>query len=313
MKLVHLAAVDLNLLVVLDALLREGSATRAAKRLGRTQSAISHALPRLRDVFGDPLFVRVGPALRPTPRADALRAPLAELLERATGLLGGDGELDPRRLERTFVVGSTDLFDNTALPALLTALATEAPLVSVTTKGVGEHLERALQQREVDIALVAHLETQAGLSGEALFTDVLRLMLRRGHPALRRPMTLDAYCALSHVLVAPKGGDRGPVDQALADLGRQRHITLRTPSFTAALRVVAATDLVVALPARFARTAPRSVVVRKLPLPDIGHSFQLAWSQALEHDAGHRWFRNQLRQAVLSAYRKDTRGLVPLA
>lgn len=313
MKRVHLPSLDLNLLVVLDALLREGSGTRAARRLGRTQSAVSHALGRLRDVFGDPLFIRVGPALRPTPRADALRAPLADLLDRTVGLLGGADELDPRRLERTFVVGSTDLLDNTALPGLLTALAEEAPHVSVTTRTVGDHLERALQQREVDVAFVTHLETQAGLGGEDLFDDVLHLMLRRGHPALKKPITLDVYCALSHVLVAPKGGDRGPIDQALADLGRQRHITLRTPSFTAALRVVAATDLVVALPARFARTAPRSVVVKKLPLPDLGHTFRLAWSLALEHDAGHRWFRGQLRRAVLGAYRKDARGVVPVA
>jgi DNA-binding transcriptional LysR family regulator len=209
MKPVHLGAVDLNLLVVLDVLLREGSATRAAKRLGRTQSAVSHALSRLRDVFGDPLFVRVGPALRPTPRADALRAPLSDVLERAGGLLGGDEDLDPQRMERTFVVGSTDLFDNTVLPPLLTALAQEAPQVSVTTKAVGEHLERTLQQREVDVAFCtkAHLEGHPGLAGEDLFSDVLHLMLRRGDPALRRPITLDVYCSLSHVLAAPKGGD----------------------------------------------------------------------------------------------------------
>ena len=124
MKTVHevasrsLAALDLNLLVVLDALLREGSATRAARRIARTQSAVSHALARLRDVFDDPLFVRVGSTLKPTPRAEALRAPLADVLERTQSLLL-PARFDPSRLERTFHLGSTDLLDSAMLPALL--------------------------------------------------------------------------------------------------------------------------------------------------------------------------------------------------
>ena len=307
MKRVHLGSVDLNLLVTLDALLREGSATKAARRLAKTQSAISHALARLRDAFGDPLFVRVGATLRPTPRAEALREPLSELLERAAGLLGAGDDFDPARLERTFSVGSNDLLENTAFPLLLDRLTAEAPKVSVIARPTGDEIERLLQTRFVDLAFVTRLHTEAGVIVEHLFDDQLELLLRKGHPALRRPIDLDAYCALHHVFVAPRGHAGGPVDDALEKRGRRRHVAFRTPSFTAALRVVAATDLVCALPSRYARTAPGVIVTRPLPLPEIKHAFRLAWSAALDADPGHLWFRGVFRRAVLQAYRVEGR------
>lgn len=306
MKRVHLGNVDLNLLVVLDALLRESSATKAARRLAKTQSAISHALARLRDTFDDPLFVRVGPTLRPTPRAESLRTPLAEVLDRATALLGSE-DFDPARLERTFAVGSNDLLENVAFPGLLAELTLIAPRVSIIARPTGDEIERSLQTRDVDVAFITQLHTEAGVMIEHLFDDKLELLLRKGHPALRKPIDLDAYCAMQHVLVAPRGHAGGPVDDALEKRGRKRHIALRTPSFTAALRVVAATDLVCALPSRYARTAPGVVVTRPLPVAEIRHSFRLAWSAALDADPAHRWFRGVLRRAVLQAYRVEGR------
>ncbi len=307
MKRVHLGNVDLNLLVTLDALLREGSATKAARRLTKTQSAISHALARLRDTFDDPLFVRVGPTLRPTPRAESLRAPLAEILDRALNLIGAAEDFDPARLERTFAIGSNDLLENVAFPALLDELMSIAPRVSIIARPTGDEIERSLQTRSVDIAFITRLHTEAGVVIEHLFDDKLELLLRKGHPALRKPIDLDAYCALQHVLVAPRGHAGGPVDDALEKRGRKRHVAFRTPSFTAALRVVAATDLVCALPSRYARTAPGVIVTRPLPVPEFKHAFRLAWSAALDADPAHRWFRGVFRRAVLQAYRIEGR------
>ena len=300
----HLASVDLNLLVVLDALLHEGSATRAARRLARTQSAISHSLAKLRDTFGDPLFVRVGATLKPTPRAEALRAPLADVLHGAVGLLTEEQSFDPARLERVFNVGTSDLLENSAFPILLAKLEQAAPKVSVHTRMTAVDIERALQLRDVDVAYATRLFSEAGLVTEPLFEDKLELVIRRGHPALRRAIDLDTYCSFGHIFVAPRGQPGGPVDDALAQRGRQRRIVMRTASFTASLRVVAATDLVVALPSRYARQAPKSLVTRPLPLPELRHVFRLAWSAALDADPAHRWFRGVLRASILEAWRE---------
>ncbi len=301
MRPVHLPALDLNLLLVLDVLLRTASATQAARQLGRTQSAVSHSLQRLRELFDDPLFVRVGGRLRPTPRAEELRGPLAELTERA-GALFAARSFDPARLERVFRLASTDLIDAAVLPDLLPRLGKEAPRVALVTRlGVVE-LELALQQRELDLAVVTTLRSAAGLTLEPLFEDRLALVLRRRHPALRGPLDLDTYCALRHVLVAPRGLPGSPVDDALAARRRQRFLALRTTSFTAALRVVASSDLVTALPSRFARAAHRAVVTRPLPLAVPPFRFHLAWSAALDADPAHRWFRSALRAALLAAF-----------
>lgn len=312
MNMVQLHTLDLNLLLVLDALLRTASATQAARQLGRTQSAVSHSLQRLREMFGDPLFVRVGARLRPTPRAEALRGPLAELLERTTALLSTPS-FDPARLERTFHVASTDVIDAAVLPALVPALAREAPQVAVATRMGVLDLELALQQRELDLAIVTTLRSTAGLTLEPLFDDQLALVLRRRHPALRAPIGPDVYCALRHVLVAPRGLPGSPVDDALALKGRQRFLALRTTSFTAALRVVATSDLVTALPSRFARLAPRAVVTRPLPVGVAPFRFRLAWSAALDTDPAHRWFRGRLRDALLAAFvHERAAALMPL-
>lgn len=304
MSQLHLSAIDLNLLLVLDALLRTASATHAARLLGRTQSAVSHSLQRLRDLFDDPLFVRVGARLRPTPRAEELRAPLAELLER-TDALFSSRSFTPAHLERTFQVASTDLVDAAVLPVLLPALGREAPHVGVVTRLGVVDLELGLQQRELDLAIVTTLRSTAGITLEPLFEDRLALVLRRRHPALRAPIDLDAYCGLRHVLVAPRGLPGSPVDDALAARRRQRFLALRTTSFTAALRVVAASDLAVALPSRFARTASRAVVTRPLPLAVPLFRFHLAWSAALDADPAHRWFRARMRDALLAAFATD--------
>lgn len=297
----RLAAVDLNLLVVLDELLRVRSTTKAARRLGRTQSAISHALGRLRSTFGDPLFVRVGASLRPTSVAEALAPSLEQLLAGAQALLSRSaGTFDPSKLERTFVLAGTDYMEIVLLPSLLPRLRREAPGVSLVTRFLGDDVDRALQAREIDLAYGASLRPLSGVAVEKVVEVPMAVLLRRGHPALRSRLTPKAYASLEHVLVAPRGLPGSSVDSALEPLGLTRRVVLRMPHFAAAAAIVSATDLVVTMPADFAKGIARrlGLVVKRVPFPMSGSTFRVAYSTTYESDAAHRWFRERVADAA---------------
>ena len=298
----ELAAVDLNLLVVLDELLRTGSTTRAARSLGRTQSAVSHSLARLRDVLGDPLLVRAGASLRPTTFAEGLAAPLADVLHGAEAILSRSRvAFDPARLERTFVMSCTDLAELTILPRLLPRLRRDAPGVDVVTRFLGDDVERAVQGREVDLGLGTRLRPLAGVVVETMVEEAMTVLLRRGHPALAQRLTAKRYAALDHALVTPRGLPGSAVDTALEPLGLARRVVLRLPHFAAAALVVAQTDLVVTVPASLARHLDRRLGLVALAPPfALGSvTFSAAYSASFRDDPGHRW----LREAVLAAAR----------
>ena len=302
-----LAAVDLNLLVVLDELLRHRSTTKVARRLGRTQSAVSHALARLRSTFHDPLFVRAGAALRPTASAEALAAPLRAVLDAAEALLSGTrAAFDPARLERTFVIGGTDYAEIVLLPRLLPALRREAPAVSLVTRFLGDDVDRAMKTRELDLAFGASLRALPGITVRKVVDVPMVVLLRRGHPVLRGRLTARRYAALEHVLVTPRGLPGSAVDSALEPLGLARRVLLRVPHFAAAAVVVAHTDLVVTMPADFATGLARrlGLVTRPVPFPLPPSTFFLGYSSTYEDDVAHRWFRE--RVLAVSAHRQGT-------
>lgn len=299
-----LAGVDLNLLVVLDELLRARSTTLAARRLGRTQSAVSHALARLRVALEDPLFIRAGAGLRPTAAAEALEAPLRQLLADAASMLRGQrGALDPAKIERTFIVAGSDYAEIVLLPRLIPRLRREAPAVNVVTRFLGDDVDRALQMREVDCAYGASLRPVSGVVLESVAEVPFAVLLRRGHRALRSRLTAAAYVRLEHVLVTPRGLPGSAVDQALEPLGLERRVVVRMPHFAAAAFLVARTDLAVTVPADFARAvAPGlGLVSRPVPFPMRASTFLLGYSATFESDAAHRWFRTCLLDAARGA------------
>ncbi|HTQ46845.1 MAG TPA: LysR family transcriptional regulator [Polyangiaceae bacterium] len=299
----HLAQVDLNLLVVLDELLRSRSTTIAARRLGRTQSAVSHALARLRATFDDPLLIRAGSALEPTASAERLQAPLREMLLRAAALVrGSSGAFDPARIERTFVVACADYAEVILLPRLLPVLRRQAPGVDVVTRFLGDDFDRAVQAREVDLAYGTRFRTLSGIVVQPVRSEELVVLLRRGHPALGRRMTVRGYAALDHVLVAPRGLPGSAVDTALEPLGLSRRVVLRMPHFTAAAVVVSKTELVVTLPEGLAHEVADGLGLVSVPLPLAvpGFTFSIGYSSAFEDDAPHRWFRERVVEAASS-------------
>lgn len=307
------AHVDLNLLFAFDAIARERNVTRAAERAGVTQSALSHALRRLREHLGDPLLVRSSRGMVLTPRGEALAVPVRAALLAMTRALEASGPFEAKTARRVFALSSPDLFDVLVLPPLLARLRREAPHVDLSVVPLGQTaLAPRLETGELDVAVIpriedggpAFLETPADLRKKTLFHDRFVCLLRRGHPALRskRPeLTLDAFTALSHVLVSPVGRGNGLVDDALAKRGAKRRIALRVPHFFSALEILQKSDLVLTAPSQLARLARSAVVTVPPPLSLPRHGVDLVWHERFTADDGHRWLRETLADVARAA------------
>jgi DNA-binding transcriptional LysR family regulator len=309
----RLAGFDLNLLVAFDALARERSVTRAAARLGVTQSAVSHALRRLRELLGDPLLVRSGNGMALTPHAESLVVPVRGGLITLGRALSGPAEFEPASARRGFVLASIDLFDVLVVPALLARVRREAPGVDVSVVAAGDRrLAEPLETGEVDAAIAPQLQgargtveaDAGGLIRKTLFRDRFVCLLRADHPALaarrkrargaaQQGLSLEAYLACSHALISSSPTGRGLVDERLAAQGHTRRIALRIPHFYSALAIVAQSDLVLTGPAALASLATPEMKVVALPvpieLPDP--SINLVWHERFDNDPGQRWLR----------------------
>jgi DNA-binding transcriptional LysR family regulator len=314
----QLSRVDLNLLVAFDALARERSVTRAAWRTGVTQSAMSHALGRLRDLLADPLLVRGRGGMMLTPRAEALIVPLRSGLGTLARALSEPAVFEAATARRTFRLASPDLFDVLAVPLLLERIRLEAPLVDVVVAPLAERdLTQKLETGELDVAIVPRVDgvgaaererPSAGLLQRRLFRDRFLCLLRRDHPALGRygksakksppRLSLETFVQLSHVLVSPSGEGPGFVDQLLAQRGLRRRVALRIPHFYSALAIVAKSDLVVTAPNALGFLAHRELGITAVeaPLALPRHSVNLVWHERFTKDAGHAW----LREVMLS-------------
>lgn len=296
MPFVHLDAMDLNLLKALDVLLEERNVTRAARRSGLTQPAMSRALGRLRDALGDPLLVRSGRGLAVTARAEALRPRLHEALSQLDAVVAEGPGFDPATARRTFHLETADYGMAVVVPALLSALAEEAPGIDVVVHPQSGDFEGALASGAVDVVVLPKRGGAPDLVWSKLVEDDYVCLVREGHPEAARPLTVARFCALRHVLVSPALAATGAVDQALAKLGRRRTIALRVPSFLVAPRVVAETDLVAVVPRRLAPPSDGDAGVRALPLPIAVPPLlvSMAWHERSRSDAGHAWLRRRL-------------------
>jgi len=296
MQDLHIAGIDLNLLVVLDALLGERNVTRAAKRVGLSQSATSHALSRLRAMFDDPLLVRGPGGMAATPRAEALHGPVRDALSQLATAIGHSPRFEPRLSRRTFTVATGDYGAFVLAPRLLELLAREGPHIDLritNAQGI-EGIDRG----DFDVALSPPSagKDPSSVRCEIMFEERFVCVLREGHRFAKGRLTLDRFCSLGHVLVAPGGTAVGPVDEALAKLGRSRRIVLTVPHFLVAPHLIARTDYLLTLPARVASSlAPKyGLVVREPPLSVRGFAFAMFWHARLDADPGATWFRSLL-------------------
>ena len=227
---------DLNLLITLDVLLAEGSVARAAKRLRLSPSAMSRALARLRETTGDPLLVRAGRGLVPTPRALELRQQVGRIVEEAEAMLRPAEKLDLARLARTFTMRNSDGFVENFGPALLARIAREAPGVRMRFVAKPDKDSTPLRDGSVDLETgVIGIATGPEIRAQTLFRDRFVGVVRAGHPLCEGIVTPERYAAGQHVLVSRRDLDRGPIDDALEILGLQRQIATTVSGFLEAL------------------------------------------------------------------------------
>lgn len=293
---VHLDSLDLNLLRLLDALLNEGSVSRAAERVGLSQSAASHALQRLREHLQDPLLVRAARGMVLTQRARDMREPLRRALAELARAVSPPS-FSPAAERRVFQVIAADYAQCILIPPLLARLGQEAPGVGLMILPFTDAIERDLAEERGELALVVQYEDQPGLRVQAVLRERFVCAVRRDHPRADEAATLDGYLSLKHVRVAPRGRQGSLVDTLLDSSGRSRQIRISVPSFLAAPYLVASTDLVATLPERLALQLAQWLPLRLFepPLPLPGFALSMLWNERLENDPSHRWLRELIR------------------
>lgn len=288
---------DLNLLITLDALLSEGSVARAAKRLRLSPSAMSRALARLRDTLADPLLVRAGRGLVPTPRALALREQVAQLVQDAQAVLRPVQIPDMRRLSRTFTLRTREGFVENFAADLIARIAEQAPGVRLRFVDKANKDSTALREGSVDLeTAVVDQDTGPELRTQALFTDRFVGVVRVGHPLSLAQVSVADYVAGGHIGVSLRDLDHGPIDRALAASNLSRDIAITVPGFSTALGLAGASDLIATVPERY--TERLRVGLHSFALPFAVPSFTIAmlWHPRMEADPGHRWLRGCLRE-----------------
>jgi DNA-binding transcriptional LysR family regulator len=300
---VDIVATDLNLLVVLDVLLQERNVTRAAKRLHRTQSAISHALGRLREQLGDPLLVRVGGEMRPTPKAERLAGEVSRILRTIGRVLAHEGAFDPATTDRVFTLAGPDFIAAT-LPLLLAHMAKVTPTAGVELVPSGPGMLRDVADGRVDVAIApASVVKLDGLRSAGLASLDWAVYARRGHPAARA-WSAKAWASYPHIRVRTTSGTASPVDRA----ARAHKLTRQTgpylPHFLLAPPLLARTDLLMTVPrAVLADVAPRfGLVALPCPVELAAIELSIFWSAQLDRDPAITWFRQAVTVAAAEAF-----------
>lgn len=299
---INLARIDLNLLVALDALLSERSVTKAAGRVGLGQSAMSHNLARLRQLFDDELLVRSPDGMRPTPRALALADQVRITLSGIEALVKRADSFDPATAERTFRIGLPDSVEMLVGPHLLDITCKEAP--GIRFRFYSTDSRRLLEDIDADaidlgIGIGAFPEGQVHHKRRVLATDAYLCMFNAGKVGLKPPIALKDYVRLPHVLTSLRQGERGVVDDALEKIGLSRKVALTTPRFVVVPFLVAGAPVITTMHARLARIFARELdlSLSRVPvdLPEMTTS--MLWHASYDGDRGHIWLRNAIERA----------------
>lgn len=290
---------DLNLLVTLDVLLAEGSVAGAARRLRLSASAMSRALSRLRETVGDPLLVRAGRGLVPTPRAVELRERVGQLVQEAQAVLRPAEALDLRRLARAFTLRTSEGFVENFGPALIARTEREAPGVQLRFVPKADKDSRLLREGLVDLETgVVSQETGPELRTQALFRDHYIGVVRKGHPLSRGKLTPARYAAGRHVVFSRRGHVPGPIDEALGALGLTRRVVTIVGGFATALSLARSSDLIASVPERHTASLRDGMFSFALPLAAPEITVSMLWHPRLDADPAHRWLRACLREVI---------------
>ncbi len=305
----NMSGFDLNLLKILDALLREGSTVRAADRVGLSQPAVSAALGRLRHALNDPLFVRQGKGLVPTDYARQISVSLRQTLDGIEALLNGRQAFDPATASQSFRLSGSDFFAEMLLPDLALYMAEHAPGIRVQLIDlVPQSYVATLERDTVDLALVPATNLPDWADSRPVFHASFCVAARRGHDALKQAgiltgmvIPLDLFCDLDHVLFSPEGNLQAMGDAALAAVGRERRVAMTLPVFSGVARAISKSDLIGLLPTSLAnRLAPTlGLAVYKAPMPLPVALMRMIWHRRSSANPAHCWLRDVIATMLL--------------
>jgi DNA-binding transcriptional LysR family regulator len=292
---------DLNLLVTLDVLLAEGSVAGAARKLRLSPSAMSRALARLRETMGDPLLVRAGRNLVPTPRAHELRDRVRLLVQEVDTVLRPTGKLELKQLVRTFTLRTSDGFAENFGPDLIARVGREAPGVRLRFVQKLHKDSAPLREGAVDLETgVISDTTGPEVRVQALFKDRFVGVVRKGHPLGKGKITPARYATGRHVFASRRGLDAGPIDEALQPFGLTREIVAIVSGFSTALSLARASDLIASVPERHTGNLRTGMFSFSLPFPMPQFTISLLWHPRLDADPAHRWLRGQVREVCVA-------------
>jgi len=293
---------DTGLLLALDALLRDQNVTHAATRLNITQSALSARLTRLRQLLNDPLFIPAasGRGMTPTPHASALQPELTALLDRLSDFLNAAHIFDPQTTTRVFRIAATDNPAAILAPDLIPIIKSAAPRAKIAftfpdKAKIAAHLETG----SVDLFVGTAEDGSNDLISTTLFEDQFVTAQRVGHPRGKLPITLEEFCSADHLLISTRGGQfQGMIDAALADLGRERSVTISIQSYALAPLVLSNSDCLCTLPSRFLERFKAVLEIYPPPLALARFEMRLFWHARMRSDPAHAWLRKQVVQAI---------------
>ncbi|MGP6430855.1 LysR family transcriptional regulator [Pseudomonas paraglycinae] len=295
-----LRRIDLNLLVILDALLSEQHVTRAAERLHLSQPAVSHALARLRDLLGDPLLVRAGSGLVPTARALELAAPLAETLAQVQSLLAPN-TFDPASARRTFRLAMSDYGAAIILPGLIRTLRTEAPGIDLQISHASrEGMVEGLLNGDIDLAAGVLPELPGELRSMPLFEERYVCLLDRQSLPAGGVLDLPTYLSRPHVLLEMRGSGTPEIERTLTALRERRRVAISLPHWSVAPRFISGTDLILTVASRALNEVDdQSLIVLPPPFEIAPFTFVSAWHKRRGGDQALNWLNRRIEQGIV--------------
>lgn len=297
----HLSQVDLNLFVVLEAIYREGNITRAGQQLNLTQPAISHGLKRLRDLLQDPLFVRQGPHMVPTPFTRNMIEQVRQALQILELNLSQSRNFVPEHARRNFHLSLWEYAEALILPSLLRRLTHAAPGMSITTSQVKRRdLETELASGSVDLAIDIPMTVSDRIRHKWLLNEPFAVIARPGHPAITDKLDMDTYLAQRHIQVSSRRHGPSLIDIELSRRGLRRRVFLRSQHNLTACMVVSKTDMLLTLPERHAQLLNTVLVNQVYPFPLQAPRLEahLYWHESVENDPANRWLREEIEKVL---------------
>ncbi|MDW6021077.1 LysR family transcriptional regulator [Mesorhizobium sp. BAC0120] len=315
-------ALDLNLVRVLDALLRERSVTRAGEQIGLSQPAVSAALNRLRHILNDQLFVRRGNEMVPTPRAESLAEPVRGALREIERAFQSTRKFDPAGLDRTFTLMGADFFSMLLMPLLATRIAALAPQVSLRfLDSARGDVARLLQDDQIDAALERPLMIPDWVSSTLLFHSPFAIIAAKDNAVIRRAgvregevLPMELFCDLPHAIRSIDGSMSGFTDEALTKIGRSRRVSLALPHFQAVALATVSGNYLAAVPRQFADTVARKlpIAIYEPPLPIPVPEIRMYWHARHDDEPPHQWLRDQIQEAIDAlGFRQTGNGIAP--